>query len=68
MVSVGEHVYLALAKGGLVPFHLLILPITHLQSTSDLDKEAQEGRFIIMLTLIMINHMLHNSHGLVHCD
>ncbi|KAK4323675.1 hypothetical protein Pmani_005646 [Petrolisthes manimaculis] len=42
VVSVGEHVYLALAKGGLVPFHLLILPITHLQSTSDLDSEAQE--------------------------
>ncbi|XP_074661931.1 CWF19-like protein 1 [Tubulanus polymorphus] len=33
VVSVGENVYLALAKGGLVPDHVLILPIGHYQST-----------------------------------
>lgn len=42
VVSVGEHVYLALAKGGLVPEHLLILPITHFQSTSDLDGDSRQ--------------------------
>lgn len=33
VVSVGETTYLALAKGGLVPDHVLILPIGHYQST-----------------------------------
>ncbi|XP_045618133.1 CWF19-like protein 1 [Procambarus clarkii] len=42
VVSVGDHVYLALAKGGLVPQHLLILPITHFQSTPDLDDDSRE--------------------------
>lgn len=33
VVSVGEETYLALAKGGLVVDHILILPIGHFQST-----------------------------------
>ncbi|KAH3727587.1 CWF19-like protein 1 isoform X2 [Dreissena polymorpha] len=33
VVSVGEQTYLALAKGGLVPDHILILPIGHYQSS-----------------------------------
>ncbi|MPC07845.1 CWF19-like protein 1 [Portunus trituberculatus] len=40
VVSVGDHTYLALAKGGLVSEHLLILPITHFQSTPDLDDDC----------------------------
>ncbi|XP_063242249.1 CWF19-like protein 1 [Bacillus rossius redtenbacheri] len=35
VISIGEEAYLALAKGGLVPDHLLILPVTHHQSLSD---------------------------------
>ncbi|XP_069960745.1 CWF19-like protein 1 isoform X2 [Cherax quadricarinatus] len=42
VVSVGDHVYLALAKGGLVSHHLLILPITHFQSTADLDDDSTQ--------------------------
>ncbi|KAG7163471.1 CWF19-like protein 1-like [Homarus americanus] len=38
VVSVGNHVYLALAKGGLVPDHLLILPITHFQKVEKFKK------------------------------
>jgi diadenosine tetraphosphate (Ap4A) HIT family hydrolase len=37
VVSVGEHVYLALAKGGLSPLHVLILPIQHVPSYAGLD-------------------------------
>lgn len=44
-MSVGNHTYLALAKGGLVPEHLLILPITHFQSTSDLEDDCREGKY-----------------------
>ncbi|XP_053614900.1 CWF19-like protein 1 homolog [Plodia interpunctella] len=32
VLSVGAHCYLALAKGPLVPYHVLILPITHHQA------------------------------------
>nr|CAD7434267.1 unnamed protein product [Timema monikensis] len=35
VISIGDEAYLALAKGGLVPEHLLILPVTHHQSLSD---------------------------------
>ncbi|XP_064113459.1 CWF19-like protein 1 [Macrobrachium nipponense] len=42
VVSVGNHSYVALAKGGLVAQHLLILPIAHFQSTSDLDDDCRE--------------------------
>lgn len=42
VVSVGNHAYLALAKGGLVSEHLLILPITHFQSTPDLDDDCRQ--------------------------
>lgn len=34
VISVGEHCYLALAKGGLTPDHCLIIPIAHHQSTT----------------------------------
>ncbi|XP_002732856.1 CWF19-like protein 1 [Saccoglossus kowalevskii] len=40
VVSVGTHTYVALAKGGLVPDHVLILPIGHYQSSVDLPQEA----------------------------
>lgn len=39
VISIGEHVYLALAKGGLISDHLLITTITHFQSSSELSKE-----------------------------
>ncbi|XP_055345564.1 CWF19-like protein 1 isoform X2 [Paramacrobiotus metropolitanus] len=40
VVSVGLHTYVALAKGGLNAEHVLILPITHLRSTPELDDDA----------------------------
>ncbi|PIK42295.1 putative CWF19-like protein 1-like [Apostichopus japonicus] len=39
VVSVGTHTYVAIAKGGLVPDHVLILPIGHYQSTVELSQE-----------------------------
>lgn len=42
MISVGNESYLALAKGGLVDDHLLILPIEHHQSTLSLPESALE--------------------------
>lgn len=32
IVDIGHHAYMALPKGGLVPDHLLILPVNHIQS------------------------------------
>ncbi|XP_072022054.1 CWF19-like protein 1 [Amphiura filiformis] len=40
VVSVGTTTYLALAKGGLVPDHVLITPIGHYQSTVDLPQDV----------------------------
>lgn len=34
VISVGENFYLALAKGPIVPYHILILSVTHIQSAS----------------------------------
>lgn len=43
VVSVGDNVYLALAKGGLVPQHVLIIPVTHHFSTTSIpDSVASE--------------------------
>ncbi|KAF7271867.1 hypothetical protein GWI33_015343 [Rhynchophorus ferrugineus] len=46
VVSVGDHSYLALAKGGLVKEHFLISPMTHFQSslacTDDIQKEMEK--------------------------
>ena len=42
VISVGTEVYVALARGGLVENHFLILPITHHQSLSILPKEVME--------------------------
>ncbi|XP_034994563.1 CWF19-like protein 1 isoform X3 [Zootoca vivipara] len=42
VVSIGTHCYLALAKGGLTPDHVLILPIGHCQSMVDLASEVVE--------------------------
>ncbi|XP_068611395.1 CWF19-like protein 1 [Brachionichthys hirsutus] len=42
VVSIGSHCYLALAKGGLTPDHVLILPIGHYQSVVDLGSEVVE--------------------------
>lgn len=35
VISVGTHAYLAMAKGGLVEDHVLILPVEHHQSTAE---------------------------------
>uniref|UniRef100_A0A3Q0S2P4 CWF19-like protein 1 n=1 Tax=Amphilophus citrinellus TaxID=61819 RepID=A0A3Q0S2P4_AMPCI len=42
VISIGTHCYLALAKGGLTPRHVLILPIGHYQSVVDLSSEVVE--------------------------
>ncbi|XP_070799316.1 CWF19-like protein 1 [Pituophis catenifer annectens] len=42
VVTIGTHCYLALAKGGLSPDHVLILPIGHYQSMVELASEAVE--------------------------
>ncbi|CAG9865148.1 unnamed protein product [Phyllotreta striolata] len=39
IIAVGNHSYLALAKGGLVDEHFLICPINHHQSILELDKD-----------------------------
>ncbi|KAL3977043.1 usherin [Sarotherodon galilaeus] len=42
VISIGTHCYLALAKGGLTPRHVLILPIGHYQSVVDMSSEVVE--------------------------
>ncbi|XP_040295132.1 CWF19-like protein 1 [Bufo bufo] len=42
VVSIGEHCYVALAKGGLTSDHVLILPIGHYQAMVDLSSEVVE--------------------------
>ncbi|XP_041367664.1 CWF19-like protein 1 isoform X2 [Gigantopelta aegis] len=42
VVSVGTEIYIALAKGGLVPDHVLILPIGHHQSIVSAPTDIQE--------------------------
>ncbi|XP_033102373.1 CWF19-like protein 1 [Anneissia japonica] len=42
VVSVGITTYLALAKGGLVPDHVMILPIGHFQSQVDLPQDVSD--------------------------
>ncbi|KAM9845990.1 CWF19-like protein 1 [Aulostomus maculatus] len=42
VLSIGTHCYLALAKGGLTPHHMLILPIGHYQSVVELSSEVVE--------------------------
>ncbi|CAK9830877.1 CWF19-like protein 1 [Anthophora retusa] len=42
VISVGTEIYVALARGGLVENHFLILPITHHQSLSILPKDVKE--------------------------
>ncbi|KAL8168619.1 UNVERIFIED_CONTAM: hypothetical protein K2H54_008344 [Gekko kuhli] len=42
VVSIGTHCYLALAKGGLSPDHVLVLPIGHCQSMVELASEVVE--------------------------
>ncbi|MFT7812632.1 CWF19-like protein 1-like [Arapaima gigas] len=40
VVSIGTHCYMALAKGGLTPDHVLVLPVGHYQSVVDLGAEV----------------------------
>ncbi|XP_041444008.1 CWF19-like protein 1 isoform X3 [Xenopus laevis] len=40
VVSIGDNCYVALAKGGLMSDHVLILPIGHYQSTVDLSSDV----------------------------
>nr|CAH0106221.1 unnamed protein product [Daphnia galeata] len=42
VISVGEHCYVAMPKGPLVPEHVLILPIGHYQSIIELPEEVLE--------------------------
>ncbi|XP_038053166.1 CWF19-like protein 1 [Patiria miniata] len=42
VVSVGTSTYMALAKGGLIPDHVLVLPIGHYQSIVDLPEDVIE--------------------------
>ncbi|XP_054278247.1 CWF19-like protein 1 [Macrosteles quadrilineatus] len=42
VISIGREVYLALAKGGLVEDHLLILPVTHHQAAAHLPESVTE--------------------------
>lgn len=42
VVSVGEHSYLALPKGGLTPDHVLVLPIAHYASLLELPGEVSQ--------------------------
>ena len=41
IVSIGDHSYLALPKGGLTPDHVLILPIAHYASLLDIPEEVE---------------------------
>ena len=47
VVSIGDEVYLALAKGPLVPEHVLILPITHYGSASVMPDNVWEEVMIV---------------------
>lgn len=51
IISIGNHSYVALPKGGLTPYHVLVLPITHHSSTLELPDEVNEEieRFKIAL-------------------
>lgn len=42
VISLAEEVYLALAKGGLTPLHVMIVPVMHHRSQIDLSKKATE--------------------------
>ena len=42
IISIGNHCYVALPKGGLTPYHVLILPITHHPSTLELPEEVHD--------------------------
>lgn len=42
VITVGTHCYLALPKGPLTPYHVLILPITHHQSVNRVPDEVAE--------------------------
>lgn len=39
IIAIGDHCYLALAKGGLTDDNLLIVPIQHIRSTNDVDSQ-----------------------------
>lgn len=41
VVNIGEQIYLALSKGGLVKFHLLILPISHIAQGQEMAADVQ---------------------------
>ncbi|XP_064384074.1 CWF19-like protein 1 [Halichondria panicea] len=47
VVSIGDHTYLALSKGGMVPEHVLVLPIGHYAASTDAPPEVLEelGKF-----------------------
>ncbi len=42
VVSIGDHAYMALAKGGLTPEHVMILPIAHYASSMDIPEEVEK--------------------------
>ena len=58
VASIGELVYVALAKGGITGEHVLIVPVDHVVSPSQLDadtkKEIQTYVLVLILKLIFI--------------
>ncbi|XP_067110297.1 CWF19-like protein 1 [Osmerus mordax] len=42
VISIGTHCYLAMAKGGLTPQHMLVLPIGHIQAVVHMGREEVE--------------------------
>lgn len=51
VVHVGQHFYMALAKGGLIENHLVIVPIEHLPSTEPLSAELIDELCVLRRSL-----------------
>lgn len=58
IISIGDNCYLALAKGGLVEDHVLILPIDHIRSSLEASDELREeiAKFKNCLTKFYASH------------
>ncbi|KAJ8883083.1 hypothetical protein PR048_014922 [Dryococelus australis] len=68
VISIGEEAYLALAKGGLVPDHLLILPVTHHQSLSDVPEAVTKEIKKYPSILQNIHHTEYNSNVILEAN
>lgn len=58
IISIGEHCYLALAKGGLVDDHMLILPIGHYRSTVEIADNTEVNEEIKRFKTSLINYYI----------